>query len=497
MDKTLVEPADTSCLDHFIQAVKIQKKNSAKSVIAIKTVKNTILIASILLLSACASSRLPIPTSDIAVPPPIPDIDVAAVPEKSKADKPMVTSDIQLLKKPETEQKAELAKDPWSRIRSGFALPPINSSIVLHYEKWYAGEPEFIYRMSERAAIYLPYIVEEVEKRGMPTEIALLPAIESAFKSRALSRSNASGLWQFMPATGQYFGLEQNWWYDGRRDVFLATDAALDYLQALYGEFGDWHLALAAYNGGLNRIKKAIRQNRQAKLAVDYEHLKLRRETRHYVPKLLAISHVVADPVKYGLTLASITNAPAIDRINLGSQTDLGQLAKLSGLNEARLFALNPALKRSTTPPKGPHFVIVPADSVNRVRHSLETISASQRLYWHRYTVQPGDVLGRIAQKYRLPLAAIQQANKMANVHIRAGEELLIPVSQAVNPLPEKQKSVLAGDGAQTTHRVIRGDTLWGIAQKYDVYISQLTKWNTLEVNTTLQPGQMIRVYIN
>ncbi|MEK9133910.1 MAG: transglycosylase SLT domain-containing protein, partial [Pseudomonadota bacterium] len=219
--------------------------------------------------------------------------------------------------------------DIWARLRKGFTMKPLDSPQVEREIKWFANNPEYMQRMMERARLYLYYIADEVEKRGMPMEIALLPAIESAYKANAYSRARASGLWQFIPSTGRLYGLKANWWYDGRRDVQASTQAALDYLEKLYNDFdGDWHLALAAYNAGEGKIARMMKYNERKGKSTDYQYLKLKRETQHYVPKLMAMVSIVADPAKYGVQLASIPDEPYFARVETGSQIDLGVVAK-------------------------------------------------------------------------------------------------------------------------------------------------------------------------
>lgn len=267
------------------------------------------------------------------------------------------TSDHPATKTPQIAADQPPFDELWARLRSGYAMAELDSPLVAKHERWYSSNPEYMERMVKRARLYLYYIVDEVEKRDLPMEIALLPAIESAFKPHAYSRARAAGLWQFIPSTGKHFGLERTWWYDGRRDVVKATQAALDYLEELNKAFdGDWHLALAAYNAGERRVKNAIEYNRRRGRPTDYKNLRtLKPETLNYVPKLLAVSKIIANPESYDITLASIPNEPYFSRIEIGSQIDLGVAARMANVSLGDLYDINPAFKRRATTPNGPH----------------------------------------------------------------------------------------------------------------------------------------------
>ncbi|MGE5027802.1 MAG: transglycosylase SLT domain-containing protein, partial [Betaproteobacteria bacterium] len=236
--------------------------------------------------------------------------------------------------------------DLWERIRNGFTLQEVDTPLVQSHVAWYANRPDYVRRMVERSQLYLYHIVEEVEKRGMPTEIALLPMIESAFNPKALSRSRASGIWQFIPSTGKDFGLKQDWWYDGRRDVTAATDAALDYLQKLHDMFDSWELALAAYNWGEGSVQRAIAKNQRMGLPTDYLSLKMPAETRNYLPKLMAVKRIVMDPEASGLTLASIPNRPYFATVTTKRHIDVAVAARLAEIPLQEFVSLNPAHNR-------------------------------------------------------------------------------------------------------------------------------------------------------
>jgi len=380
--------------------------------------------------------------------------------------------------------------DVWDRIRHGFALPELHSPHVDHYVDFYAARPAFIERLSQRASKYLYHIVEEVEARGLPTEIALLPAIESNYRPRAYSHAHASGLWQFIASTGRRYGLKQNWWYDGRRDVIASTDAALRYLTALHDELnGSWFHALAAYNGGGGRVRRAIERNRISGAPTGYEHLKLRDETARYVPKLIAVKKLIAAPEQYGLTLPPIPNQPYFEVVDTGAQIDLARVAEAAGMSRDELKALNPGFRRWATDPAGPHRLLVPVAAAGRVAAKLDSLPEAQRMRRARHTVSPGDTLIRIARHYGVTTDALRRANGLRGSLIHPGDTLVVPLSGDAAVL------AAAGGGGPVVHRVQPGDTLWDIAKRYRVPIKELQEWNEIPASETLHLGQKIMVY--
>lgn len=323
------------------------------------------------------------------------------------------------------------SNDLWDRIRAGFAMEKLDGPRVERRERWFVDNPEYMARMLGRAKLYLYYIVEEVDKRGIPLEIALLPAIESAFKPHAYSRARASGLWQFIPATGKHYGLKINWWYDGRRDIKASTGAALDYLEKLYSDFdGDWHLALAAYNAGENRVARAIRYNqRKGRLAQYSDLTTLRWETRNYVPKLMAMVNIVSDPMRYGVNLEPIPNRPYFTKVDTGSQIDLAVVAGLADMNIDDIARMNPGFNRWATDPDGPHQLLVPIDKKEALMDGLDKLSDKDRIQWRRHTVRRGETLSEIGRRYGVSVNALRRTNRLRSTLIRAGQHLLIPIS--------------------------------------------------------------------
>jgi membrane-bound lytic murein transglycosylase D len=400
-----------------------------------------------------------------------------------------------------------LHADLWGRIRTGYAMPVLDNPLVARHEQWFINNPEYLDSMVGRARLYLYYIVDEVEKRGMPMEIALLPAIESAYKPQAYSRARAAGLWQFIPSTGRIYGLEMNWWYDGRNDVMASTGAALDYLEKLHGQFNDWQLALAAYNCGEGKVERLVAENKRKGLPTDFSSLKkLPKETKNYVPKLMAIANIIADPAKYGLQIAAIPNTEYFARIVTDGQIDLGVVAKLTDMPVDELFMINPGYQRWVTDPKGPHALLVPADRKDALIEGLTKLADEERVQWARHQVRRGDTISRVAGRYNVTVDSIRTANSMASNHLTTGQNLLIPVS--ANKLTALTSAAIVktananvrresgyGERVKILHRVRSGESLWSIARKYKVYVHQLREWNLLETDDTLRLGQRLFIW--
>jgi membrane-bound lytic murein transglycosylase D len=415
--------------------------------------------------------------------------------------------------------------DLLDRVREGYALPDVQHFAVDREVEGYRSRPDFLDRTFRRGARYLHYIVTEIEKRDMPLELALLPVVESAFNPVAYSRSRASGLWQFIPSTGKHYGLQQNWWIDERRDVIRATNAALDYLQYLNKYFnGDWYLAIAAYNGGEGTVSRAVARNAEQGRPTDFFSLDLRAETRDYVPKLLAVSRIVGNPTAYGLEFAPIPNEPFFDVVDPGRQINLGEAAVLAGITRDDMFALNPAFNRMTTPPDGPHKLLIPVERAEPFRAALLTDDGSARVAaaaleppqprttTHR--VRRGESLTTIARKYDVALSDIRAANNLHGSVIQPGQTLVIPrgspAGSGVAPvaesraeiaaqLPENQPAQRAAATSKSSsrpsvHVVKRGDTLYGVARRYGVSIPELAAANGLSSNSQLTAGARLEI---
>ncbi|HUW97988.1 MAG TPA: LysM peptidoglycan-binding domain-containing protein [Acidiferrobacter sp.] len=392
----------------------------------------------------------------------------------------------------------------WNRIRAGFRLPRMEGPRVARYEQWFANNPQYVNRMLQRANLYLYQIVQDVQKRNMPMEIALLPAIESAYSPVAYSRSAAIGLWQFEPATGRLWGLKNNWWYSGERDIIASTNAALDYLQALHKQFHSWNLALAAYNAGQGTVATAIAHNEALGLGTHYADLRLPLQTQRYVPKLMAFVNIVRDPAKYGLQLRAIPDSPYFVRVNAGSQIDLSVIARLANMSLKQLYAINPGFTHQTTAPGGPHTILVPVATKAALLEGLSQLPPQDRMQWARHRIRPGDSLYRIAHEYGVSIAAIRSTNHLYGRFLRVGRNLLIPmagrrlvVGHRVHRTRRRTEVSLARNHGRIRiiHRVRPGDTLWSIATRYRVYVGQLERWNLLHAHGVLRLGQRILIW--
>ena len=392
----------------------------------------------------------------------------------------------------------------FDRIRAGFALPDADHKAVDRELEWYAGNPDYLDRAFSRADLYLYHIVSQLEARHMPLELALLPVVESAFEPYAYSHSAASGLWQFIPGTGSRYKLKQDWWYDGRRDVVESTRAALDYLQYLHDEFGDWLLAVAAYNCGEANVERAVRINTARGRPTDFWNLALPAETRAYVPKLLAMKRVVGTPEKFGLSF-SIPNQPYFAQVDTGGQMDLRIAAQIAGVSNEDLYELNPAFHRWATDPSGDtsgHFtLLVPADAADAFRSNVAQLSDDQRAGLTHYTVRKGDSINSVAHRFHTTAQALRELNNLpagAPVH---GSELRVPADSITLPAKVLHAAALADSrgrhrGRRGRGRIVvrRGDTLYAIAHKHGVDVNALALENGLAPGSVLRTGQHLRL---
>lgn len=391
----------------------------------------------------------------------------------------------------------------WDRIRGGFTLPSESHSRIEVELRWYTRNQEYLDRVAERAEPYLHHIISELEVRGMPAELALLPIVESAFQPFAYSAGRAAGIWQFIPSTGRIFDLDQNWWYDGRRDIIASTDAALDYLQKLNGYFdGDWMLALAAYNSGAGTVQRAIRRNKARNKPTDFWSLDLPKETRTYVPRLLALRDLVDDPAAMGVVLQPIPDQRYFRMVELDSQIDLAMAAELAELPIDEIYRLNPGFNRWATAPEGPHRLVLPLEAADRFEDELANVPKEERVTWKRHRVQNGETLGQIARRHRTTVAVLQRVNGIRNHIIRAGDHLLIPIASR-----SSQSYTLSADqrlkriqstpqgGNKIIHTVAPGDTLWDISRSYKVSVNALARWNGMAPRDPLKPGQNLVIW--
>jgi membrane-bound lytic murein transglycosylase D len=350
-----------------------------------------------------------------------------------------------------------------------------------------------------RAGLYLHHIVQEIESRGMPLELALLPVVESAFEPYAQSWVRANGLWQFMPGTGERFGLKQDWWYDGRRDVIASTRAALDYLQYMHDEFfDDWLLAIAAYNCGEFRVQREVNANRAKGLPVDFFSLKLPAETRAYVPKLMAMRRLVANPEDYGIAFSPIPNEPYFAKVDTGGQLDLSLAAELAGITVDEVYELNPGFHRWATDPAGPHILLLPRDTADAFRRNLELLSPDERVRVSLHKVRSGESVASIAKKYKTQPIVVRDMNNLGSDALVVGSEIRVPT--AVVNLPAKVMLAAArvdGKGGRSgrrpaVHVVRSGDSLWRIAKRHRMDVNTLARLNGMGTNDTLRAGQKL-----
>ena len=401
------------------------------------------------------------------------------------------------------DDEVHVSEDIWQHIQNNLTFDIPQNKRITAQRNWYARHPNYLDRVAKRAEPFLFYIVDELEKAEMPLEIALLPIVESAFDPFAYSHGRASGMWQFVPGTGKRFGMKQNWWYDGRRDVIASTQGAIKYLNYLHKYFdGDWMLALAAYNSGEGRVKRAMKNNARKNKPTDFWSLDLPKETRAYVPKLLALADIVKRPQDFGIKLYEIDNSPVIETVDIKSQLDLAKAARLSDLSLAEFQRLNPGFNRWATDPDGPHYIVLPKTKVASFTEALDKLSDNERLSWQRYKIKSGDSLIKIAKKFHTTPELISRVNNIKGTNIRAGKHLLIPVAaQALDDYILSQEQRLSKtqskkrSGIKHTHVVKSGDTLWDISRKYNVSSRSIAKWNGMAPRDVIKPGQKLVIW--
>ncbi|MBI4205693.1 MAG: transglycosylase SLT domain-containing protein [Betaproteobacteria bacterium] len=314
----------------------------------------------------------------------------------------------------------------------------LDNPLVRDWEQWYSSRPDYVARMIERSSRVLFHVVEEVERRQMPAEVALLPMIESAYNPQAYSRAHASGMWQFIPSTGKLYGLQQNWWYDGRRDIVAATNAALDYLEKLHGMFGDWELALASYNWGEGAVGRAVARNQARGLPADYESLTMPNETRNYLPKLQAVKNIISDPARFGLALADIPNESYFATLTTPRHIDVELAARFAEISIEEFRFLNPAHNKPVINAHAAETIVLPKNKVETFQRNLQN-HTKPLVSWQAYTVKPGERIEKIAAKHGMSVAELQRVNNITGRNkIRTGQPLLVPVKAGASPhLPD------------------------------------------------------------
>ncbi|QBK06627.1 LysM peptidoglycan-binding domain-containing protein [Hylemonella gracilis] len=457
--------------------------------------------------STAAPDTLATPTADpgVSTPdiPPTKALTLTSVPaiELQPLPKPLT---------PATHAVIALAPpdDLWQRIRQGFAMPDLDSPLVQGREQWYAARPEEFIAMIERSRMYLFYIIEEIERRGMPTELALLPFVESAYNPLAYSSARAAGMWQFIPSTGRVYQLRQNAFRDDRRDVLASTRAALDYLERLHGMFGDWHLALAAYNWGEGAVGRAIAKNKRMKKPTDYVSLYrlMPKETRYYVPKLQAMKSLIADPARFAITLPDFGNHPYFDSVDITRDIDVELAAELAEVGLEDFKALNPSLHRPVILAAGTPQILLPWDNAIVFEQNLSAYIESQKgqlASWTVWTAPKTMKTTEVAQRLKIDEKALRQANAIpSHMIIRAGSTLLVPrASDHENDVNER----IADHGQlnffpetelrRVVYKAGKRDTVSVIARRYGIAAAKVAEWNNLKVNDKFEPGQTIVLY--
>jgi membrane-bound lytic murein transglycosylase D len=449
--------------------------------------RRPVVLALATLVSACQS----LPPEQAAEAPPLPV--VAAAPLE-----PIVLPSLEY-------RDAVVAADLFERLTGRFTWEIAADPTVTRERDWYARNQAYLDRVFARGELYLFHIVEALEARGMPAELALLPVVESAFDPFAYSHGRAAGLWQIIPGTGRRLGLAQNWWFDGRRDVLESTRAALDYLEQLHRMFdGDWLLAVAGYNSGEGNVARARKRAAAAGKPQDFWGIKsyLPAETRTYVPRLLAIAELVGNPAEFGVTLPQLPNEPRFAVVDTGGQIDMALAAGLAGLPTDALYALNPGVNRWATDPEGPHRLLLPIAQADAFAASLAGLGERERVQWTRHRVRSGETIGGIAERYHTTVAVLREINELRGNTIRAGDYLMIPhateslasYTQSADARAERQQST-ARSGERREHVVKNGESLWSISQAYGVNVRSLASWNAMSPGDVLSVGRELVVW--
>jgi len=403
-----------------------------------------------------------------------------------------------------TITSTEPPKELWARIRRGFAMPNLQNELVTDREQWYASRPDYMQRMTERSSKYLFHIVEELERRQMPTELALLPFIESAFNPQAVSSAKAAGMWQFMPATGKYFDLKQNVFRDDRRDVLASTRAALDYLQKLYGIFGDWHLALAAYNWGEGSVGRAIAKNQKAGLGTSYDELNMPAETRLYVPKLQAVKNIVANPQAFSTELPLIENHPYFQQVQISRDIDVALAARLADVQIEDFKALNPSARRPVILAAGTPQILLPWDNALVFQRNFNAYTEGQFASWTAWTAPSTMNSTEAARHTGMNESDLRNMNNIPpRMLIKAGSTLLVPRTSQM----ENDVSSHVADNAQvslspeivtrrTTVKARKGESVASIASRYDLAAASVAGWNSVSANAGFKKGSQVILYL-
>ncbi|MBP8018880.1 MAG: transglycosylase SLT domain-containing protein [Hylemonella sp.] len=465
--------------------------------------KHIVGVALVLLVAACATTPLPTSVEPIRTEP----TEASAIKPAGIASAPAGPLLPLASGAASSQPVKELAppRDLWERIRRGFAIPDLESDLVRDREQWYTARPEYITRMSERSSKYIFHIVEELERRNMPTELALLPFIESAFNPQAVSSAKAAGMWQFIPSTGKHFSLKQNMFHDDRRDVLASTRAALDYLQKLHGMFGDWHLALAAYNWGEGSVSRAIAKNKKAGLPTGYTDLNMPAETRFYIPKLQAVKNIVADPDKLNTRLPDIPNHPYFQQVPITRDIDVSLAAKLANVKLEDFKALNPAANKPVILASGTPQILLPWDNATIFEMGMESYKTSGQLATWTAWVAPKTMTPAEAAK----LVGMKEADLRSVNHIppkmlvKMGSTLLVPrdqhkVADVSNQVADNAQLSLTPEIVLHKTQIKAGkvDTVTSIAKRFKISPNIVAEWNKTTIGASFKPGQQIVLFL-
>jgi membrane-bound lytic murein transglycosylase D len=393
--------------------------------------------------------------------------------------------------------------DAWWEIKQSNKLAMPDIKRFQSHLNWFSKHQDYLNRVTQRAEPYLYYIIESLKKENMPLELALLPIVESGYQSFAYSHGRAAGMWQFIPSTGKLYGLKQDWWYDGRRDAIRSSKAAIKLLKDLGKHYnGDWLLALAAYNWGPGNVDRAIGNNKKSNKGTTFWDLKLPKETKNYVPKLLALKELINYPEKYNITWRSIPYQPSVQLVKIKTQIDLAVVAKLADVPIETVYRYNSALNRWATPPKGPHDILLPIASAKKLQANLKKTPKKQLITWKRHKIKNGETLGHIARKYHTTVAQIRSLNNIHKTNIRAGKHIIVPIAGKklkTYSLSEQQRlssiKSTPRSGKKISVKVKKGDSFWDLAQKYKVSVRQVAKWNGLAPRDQLKIGQKLVIW--
>ena len=482
------------------------------------------LLVAVAALAGCATSSLPSPPS---LPPPPADRVISADPLRTESTSPIPVLIPDPAASPPATNSApgpateltpitpgvigssrvtatEPPKELWDRIRKGFAMPDLKNTLVTDSERWYSTRPDYIQRMTTRSSKYLFHIVEELEMRKMPTELALLPFIESAFNPQAVSSAKAAGMWQFMPATGKYFELKQNVFRDDRRDVLASTRAALDYLQKLHGMFGDWHLALAAYNWGEGSVGRALAKNQRAGRGGAYTDLDMPAETRQYVPKLQAVKNIVANPQSYSTELPLIENHPYFQQVLITRDIDVELAARLADVKLEDFKALNPSAHRPVILAAGTPQILLPWDSATVFQRNFEAYTQGQYASWTAWTAPSTMNPAEAARRTGMSEADLRSVNNIPpRMLIKGGSTLLVPRAGSMNKdvtvqVADNGHVALAPEAVsrRSTVKARKGDSVASLARRYSVSASSVAEWNDVAATSLLKMGQQVVLFL-